>query len=403
MMSDNKEFQKLLTDFLQDLLRTFPELAANLNADLQTVMVPESSVEDKATAAANVHAYCKAIYPQRFFDILYQNADLFKTAGDVFLLPGIDFALLWVEDISDNTRHTIWKYLQLILFTVVSTIEDGNSFGEAAKLFEAITEDEFKQKLEETMEQMQDLFQKQAADEGGSGEGSSGDDATTTDPSGINMPNVEELHDHVNQMMNGKLGRLAKEIAEETASELNMSFEDASSVNDVFKTLFKNPTRLMGLVKTIGDKLDTKLKSGDIKESELLAEASEMLQRMKDMPGMSNIQSMFQKMGMPVPPGMGGGGSGGAKVNFSAMQTQLDRNLRQAKQREGMLSRLAERQAAKANASGGTTTTTTTTTTATFTKGEHMARSTAADKPTESGGAAESKPKNKKNKNKHKK
>ena len=52
-----------------------------------------------------------------------------------------------------------------------------------------------------------------------------------------NLPNAEELHDHINRMMEGKLGCLAKEIAEETANDFNIDVEDATSVNDVFKQL----------------------------------------------------------------------------------------------------------------------------------------------------------------------
>ena len=65
-----------------------------------------------------------------------------------------DFADLWKQDISEKTKLIIWKYLQLILFSAVNNESDGKSFGDTAKLFEAINEDELKNKLEETMEQM---------------------------------------------------------------------------------------------------------------------------------------------------------------------------------------------------------------------------------------------------------
>ena len=61
-------------------------------------------------------------------------------------------------DISDNTRTIIWKYLQLILFTLVNLQKNGETFGDTAKLFEAIDETEFKNKLEETIEQMTEIF-----------------------------------------------------------------------------------------------------------------------------------------------------------------------------------------------------------------------------------------------------
>jgi hypothetical protein len=225
----------------------------------------------------------------------------------------------------------------LVLFTVVSSISDGASFGDTAKLFEAIDEDEFKAKLGETIAGMQGMFNNTGEDHV-EGEG----DATPENINVDDLPNPQDIHDHVSGMLDGKLGKLAKEIAEETAAELNMNMENVGSVNDVFKQLFKNPTKLMGLVKSVGSKLDEKLKSGDINETELLKEASEMVQKMKDMPGMGNLQSMMSKMGMGMP--------SGGKMNMGAMQAHLDRNMKASQQKDRMRSRLDAKRAAAAEA-----------------------------------------------------
>ena len=146
-----------------------------------------------------------------------------------------------------------------------------------------------------------------------------------------------EIHEHINGMLDGKLGNLAKEIAEDTANELNMDMGNASSMNDVFEKLFKNPGKLMGLVKSVGSKLDAKIKSGEIKESELITEANEMMQKMKNMPGMGGMQEMLSKM------------AGGGKVNMNAMEAKMQQNLNKAKQKERMLDKLnAKREAAAA-------------------------------------------------------
>ena len=89
---------------------------------------------------------------------MYQNEKIFEQDEPLYLLPGIDFRPLWKENISNTTRETIWKYLQLILFSVVSNLSDSSSFGDTAKLFEAIDEEKFKTKLEETISQMQACF-----------------------------------------------------------------------------------------------------------------------------------------------------------------------------------------------------------------------------------------------------
>ena len=101
--------------------------------------------------------------------------------------------------------------------------------------------------------------------------------------------------------------------------------ENVTDMKDVFQKLIKNPTKLMGLVKTVGDKLDSRIKSGELKESELISEATEMMNKMKNMPGMGNIQSMLSKMGL--------GGMGG-KLNTGAMQSQLNKNMKMAQTKE---------------------------------------------------------------------
>ena len=132
----------------------------------------------------------------------------------------------------------------------------------------------------------------------------------------------------MNKMLNGKLGNLAREIAEETASDININMDDETSVNDVFQRLFKDPTKLMSLVTKVGSKLDNKIKSGDLKESELLAEAAEMMQHMKNMPGMENLQNLFSKAGTD-------------KMNMNT-QSHLKRNINLAKQKERMRNKMTK-------------------------------------------------------------
>ena len=110
-----------------------------------------------------------------------------------------------------------------------------------------------------------------------------------------NLPNADEIHNHIHSLLDGKLGKIAMELAEETASALNVDPNTTGDASDVFQELFKNPGKLMGMVKNVGDKIDTKIKSGEINESELLSEGMDLLSKMKDMPGMGNIQEMLFK------------------------------------------------------------------------------------------------------------
>jgi len=330
------EFRKVIKDFVGDLKTTFPEFNSLIGKWWRDKSVFDyieneedrlkAIEESESTSAKMVFSFCQKKIPPRFFDILYKNEDIFKEdyEGDTEFLPHIHFKNLWQFDISQTTRDTIWKYLQLIMFSIVGTLNSSDAFGDSAKLFEAINQDEFKNKLEETLTQMQGIF-----DMSGNF-GQESDDNNGTNFNMEDIPNANDIHDHITGMLDGKLGKLAKEIAEETAENLNMDMENATNVQDVFQKLIKNPTKLMGLVKTVGDKLDSRIKSGEIKESELVAEATEMMNKMKNMPGMGNLQSMLNKMGMGNLGGLGG------KVNTAAMEAQLNKRMKTAQMKERM-------------------------------------------------------------------
>jgi hypothetical protein len=338
-----EEFKKVVKDFVRDIRATFPEYETFVQkwwkdrdyfASMENEEEREALIEK--TEKNNIKflfKFCLKRYPPRFFDILYQNADIFseESETDTEFLPYIHFKNLWQCEISDKTRETIWKYLQLILFSVVGSLENKEAFGDTSKLFEAINEDEFKSKLEETLNGMQDIFKDHPSGEG-----------VPLQENFQGMPNADDIHGHISGMMNGKLGELAKEIAEETAADLNMDMDGATNVQDVFQKLFKNPGKLMSLVKNVGSKLESKMKSGDIKESELIAEASEIINRMKNMPGMGNMQEMLSKMGLGSLPK-------GAKLDLNAMEEKLKQTMKTAKMKERMRQKVDEKKAASSN------------------------------------------------------
>jgi hypothetical protein len=345
-MTDEKtdEFKKVIRDFVGDLKQTFPEYEPLINkwwkdkslfAHIENEDEREieyRKAEDKSIKFLT--EYCKKKLPPRFFDILYQNDDMFKenSTVDTEFLPHIHFKSLWEYDITQKTRDIIWKYLQLILFSIVGSVENKDVFGDTAKLFESVNEEEFKSKLAETMAKMQDLFEKDTEKSDASPDASPDSNSNT----GPNIPNANDFHQHISGMLDGKLGRLAKEIAEETANDLNLDMDNMTDMKGVFDKLIKNPTKLMGLVKNVGDKIDNKIKSGELKESELISEATEMMNKMKNMPGMDDIQSLLQKMGM-----------GGAKVNMPAMEAKLGQNLKMAKMKERMNAKAQDNRAAR--------------------------------------------------------
>ena len=117
---------------------------------------------------------------------------------------------------------------------------------------------------------------------------------TTLDPNAF----AEKLRNDpfLKQLESSKIAQFAQELS----SELNMDdlgiSPDAKleSFQDVFGVLGKNPNGIMGLVQSVGNKIQNKMQSGDIKQTDLVTEAHTL---MKSMQGSPAFREMMQAMG----------------------------------------------------------------------------------------------------------
>jgi hypothetical protein len=392
-MADQKQatlpenFHSIIIDFIRDLNITFPEYSY-LWAKWGDPALPQSEL-------VFLFNYVLSVFPERFFDILYQNADMFKadSAINTTFLPNVEFKLLFnCENVSKNTQKAMWKYLQLILFSVINSVKDKSNFGDSMNLFDGVDEAELQQKISETMGSIGDFFSNMEKDgkeagaesgketasdenismdelerqfkaaaetifnqgksEGNQGKGTEkGTEKGMEQESGQNpfnfdkMPNADELHGHLKGLFNGKIGSLAKELAEEISNDLPGIFGEEMgemrSTQDVLQKIIKNPKKIMELMKTVGNKLNTKMKSGEISQEEIMKEAGELMGKMKDMGGTDQFAEIFKNMTK----NMGGLGKG-AKLDVNAMA----RMEKQMSTRERMRNKLAAKQQASASA-----------------------------------------------------
>ena len=244
------EFKKLIDDFVKDMRVTFPEYGAVLNKWHST------------WSDIKIHAHCKAVYKSHYHAILYRTETLFQNFEiNTEFLPGVSFAFLWqFEDLEDTHKGMIWNYLQMVMISVMTKEEVGDT------------------NIQETISSLEETFAKQEKE----------------------MPNF----------MNSKLAEIAKEIAEESSDTFG-DLKDVSNVSDVFQKFLKDPSKLMEMVKNVGEKLDKRLKTGDLNEGELLDEASQMMSKMKGMPGLNEmINSVKQQQQFKNPNSLNKKGKG---------------------------------------------------------------------------------------------
>lgn len=365
------KFQTIIRDFAKDLTTTFPEYS---------ILWKKWTVEDiSPKEVERLFKYCTEVYPERFFDILYQNDDMFKEDSDVNtrFLPAVEFRLLYnCAGVTDTTRGAIWKYLQLILMNVLNSVRDKSAFGDAADMFEGVDENVLHEKLNKTLEDIGSFFRNL-------GETSDKNDASSSSQEAPDMedfmktfsemggdpkmgefkemfenmqqsagegeegpaPNADNLHEHLKGIFNGKIGSLAKELAEEISKDVENLFgdegsaagfdpNDIKSTGDLINKIIKNPAKITTLMKTISGKLQSKIKSGEISEEEIMREAGDIMGKMKGMKGMGAMNDMFKNLAK----GMGGGG-GKAGINVGALQ----RMQKQMAMKERMRAKMEEK------------------------------------------------------------
>ena len=352
-------FKTVIIDFTTDLSTVYPEYAflwSNWN-----------SADD--TEYEKLFKHCLAVFPERFFDVMYTNADIFKPDSKLIVtfLPNVDFKILFnCDGISENIKTSIWKYLQLILMTVLGSVKDAADFGDAADIFSAMNEKDLQEKMaetmdginkfftskgattgaetseaetsdggndfqlnesqfNETMEGMKEAFETAFKSEGeGEGEGEGGDFG------GFKFPKPEVLHEHLKGLLDGKLGKLAKEFTEEFTEDMKGVFDegdmnDMKSSKDILMKIIKNPQKMMLIMKKLTDKLQAKMKSGDISQEEMMDEMQDLMEKMKGMGGKGDLADLMKGLsGTPMmkmlEKGLGG------KVDMSAFGKMTKQN-----------------------------------------------------------------------------
>ena len=375
VIQNNKDYQNIISYCL-------PNYNDNMNADEYVNSIELTSLSnDFMESLNNVYEYCKRTFAVRSIDILYQNEDIFLNKSNVkvdgenspiintMFLPDIEFSELYYDDTSEQTKQTLWKYLQLILFNIITSIDDISFFGDSLELLKIIDGEKFSSKIQSTIEELSNIFSHKDNSETNDGktknnnetnsepdltklfdisnnplnmfasmlndlpENSDTNESSNNKPSNnndYNIPDKDELFSHINKLINGKIGSLAKEIAEETTKDMTIDTENITDVNDVLKGFMKNPTKLLGLISKISNKINSKMKDGSLKESELLEEATSIFKNMKDMPGMGNFNDIFKSMNLDQFMPKGG------KINPTAFQNMMEQNVKMSKMKERM-------------------------------------------------------------------
>ena len=278
--------QKLVTTFqafIKDIVDVFPEYKTRLTDHYKECFEKDGAVQKINEFLDNIKGH--------YSKIAERDETLFN--DDPIFIPNISFKMMWNSGISDNTKDSIWKYLQC--FCIMHISED--SSGKIEDVMKSIQMKE-KVKDKQTVEQMKILKKLNES---------------------ISKNNTQEMDESTMEDINNvlgdtKIGQIAKKISDEINIEDMMGGKDGGNIEDLFKG-----DNMAKIFSAISSNIGSMEQSGD-----LLSEATNICGVMKDNPLFSNMMNMGMEGngGDDVMGKMMQGMMGGLMGNMSQPQPQ---------------------------------------------------------------------------------
>ena len=361
-----EKFNTTVRDLVAELQLTFPELKDTIDERYAVIDLSDTSLLEWFRVHAQPHYLALTMKDETVFNECTSETaaddddkatttehattpnDTSSSRGSLFLLPDINFAQLWKCKLTKSNKNAIWKYLHVLLLlvshyemqaAVVGADGTATSTGGANdkmqktleqwnKMFdhENLSDEEMckmKDHAENIMRLMENLNQPDDDDDEEANDANDADDADDGENTSNTRPNLsaDDLKNDpfLRNLENSKIAKFAQELSSELdASALGLTGDGTESFQDVFGMLGKNPQKLMGLVQTVGNKIQHKMQSGDIQQSDLVAEAQQLMQSMQ---GSKAFKKMFKKGRRGR--GKGGGGGGMPPFNPQAMMQAM--------------------------------------------------------------------------------
>lgn len=285
------KFNQCLSDFL-DILRTnYPSQTETINryySDLR-------KVEDEETKEEKF--VCGDRYLEEFLENCRRKGDDISTKNeiifskDVVLLQSVDLHSVWNDEaLTDSQRENIWKYLHtlyLYAFEEQSDKDFKTIMKELKKMskkgMESLSEDE------RTFMNIIDTISREKKVEkeienGDAGNDEDGGEEGAFDDIGADMKDLFESIQ--NQLFDGQIGILAKEIFEELDLKKMKIDDPVSFLKNILTGNINeddDSNGLSGIIKNITSKIKDKLDSGEIDKDKLFEETQSVVDKFQQM------------------------------------------------------------------------------------------------------------------------
>ena len=184
---------KLFKSFIDDIINVFPEYKKRLLSYYKEV------VETKKNDHPKIIEFLKNM-DEISEQVINKDVTLFEE--DPIILQNVSFKLIWNSDISDQTRNSIWKYLQTFCIVNIQSESTTEKINDVIKLIDSNE----KVKDKETVRNMKKLKKLN-------------EEFDIKEIKKIISENPESIDQGVNQMdtmfENTNIGKIAKEITQD--------------------------------------------------------------------------------------------------------------------------------------------------------------------------------------------
>ena len=283
MSTQINNFKKHFFKFIDNLKKTFPEYTSTIDKHYTESW---GSLDDINTFYNKLTPYSEYISTS--------NDKLFYDHTELYFLNEINFVLLWRDKkLTDRSKEYLWKHLHTLL--IIGNLINGIDIDNLLKSI--------------------DLNKQDNTDN----TSSSSSNSVMNDESQINdaKESVKQMFNSNNSANNNFIGGMVEDIAGELSQEFNKNpnfLNPQALISGLLGNNNNNP--LMNIVKNVSDKIETRVKDGNIDEKELLSSAQGLFSQMnmpgmpqgmpQGMPNMQDLQNMPGMHDLTGMPGMSG-------------------------------------------------------------------------------------------------
>jgi len=272
MVDVEKQLFSIFSEFIRDLSKTYPEIKSCLYRNYEDCILNEDRpLRDFPKLQEFLSRTSE--YETMITD---KNLEFFDL--DVDFLEEISFKRLWLKNISNKTRESIWKYLQT--FQIINiNLKSSEQLKTAMK---QIGQGSHMDLDKETTDELSKL--KKLSD------GVTGlDDQGSQD--GLGDQGLDEM---LGGLMDTGIGDIAKEVAKNMDIEKMFGDIDENADPMTLMAQMMDPSKMGQIFQNINSVMEQKMESGELSKDDLKGEAEGMMGKMSENPLFKN---MMQGMG----------------------------------------------------------------------------------------------------------